>query len=231
MPNQAFDQSTYQVRFDWGLSGLERLAPADIVVVVDVLNFSTHVIAEFESGREVVPDAATAAPGFDGAPIAALAGRSDGTVLLATHRNCGAVAREVMRVQTERGTRTSVAVIAAGERDGLDDALVERDGLEAAAGAFAHGQSGAVRFAVEDFLGAGAVIAALGDLGIDHCSPEAVAAAEAHRALRGATRHLLSASGTGRQLAAAGQGHALAAALAAGESAVVPRLRAGTFTH
>ena len=40
----AFDQSTYQVRLEWGIEGLARLAPADVIVVVDVLRFSTTVI-------------------------------------------------------------------------------------------------------------------------------------------------------------------------------------------
>ncbi|PZO55635.1 MAG: phosphosulfolactate phosphohydrolase, partial [Leifsonia xyli] len=39
-----FDQSTYQVRLDWGGAGLARLAAADVVVVVDVLRFSSIVI-------------------------------------------------------------------------------------------------------------------------------------------------------------------------------------------
>ncbi|HWU28708.1 MAG TPA: phosphosulfolactate phosphohydrolase, partial [Microbacterium sp.] len=84
----------------------------------------------------------------------------------------------VMTLQERRAERTSVTVIAAGERTPAGD----------------------LRFAVEDQLGAGAVIAALTDLGIDHSSPDAAVAAEAFRALRRALRHLLSASGSGREL-------------------------------
>ena len=32
-----YDQSTYQIRLEWGVDGLGRLAPADIVVLVEVL--------------------------------------------------------------------------------------------------------------------------------------------------------------------------------------------------
>ena len=45
-----FDQSTYQVRLDWGVDGLDRLAPADVVVVVDVLRFSSTVADAVASG-------------------------------------------------------------------------------------------------------------------------------------------------------------------------------------
>jgi hypothetical protein len=58
---------------------------------------------------------------------------------------------------------------------------------------------GSLRFAVEDLLAAGAVIEAIADVGIDHQSPEAAAAASAYRGLRGATKHLLSASETARE--------------------------------
>ncbi len=57
-----------------------------------------------------------------------------------------------------------------------------------------------MRFAVEDQLGAGAIVDALAALGIDHSSPEAAAACEAFRGLRGAARHLLTASGSGQEL-------------------------------
>ena len=74
-----------------------------------------------------------------------------------------------------------------------------------------------------------AVVAALTDLGIDHSSPEAAAAGEAFRALRGATRHLLAASGSGRELADADRSSEVAAAAAVDAASVVPVLRDGTF--
>ncbi|MBT2474978.1 2-phosphosulfolactate phosphatase [Microbacterium sp. ISL-103] len=171
-----FDQSTYQVRLEWGVGGLERLAPADIVVVVDVLRFSSSVSAAVASGTTVsLADAVSWSR--NGAAVAARAG--DAVVLLGSLRNAAAVARAVTAVQERNQARTSVAVIAAGEADA----------------------GGAVRFAVEDQLGAGAIVAALTDLGIDHTSPDAAVAAEGFRALKRALRHLIGASGSARELA------------------------------
>ena len=175
MPS-AFDQSTYQVRLEWGVDGLARLAPADIVVVVDVLRFSSTVADAVAAGSEVPLDGA-AQWSRNGAAVAAAV--KDATVLLGGLRNAGAVARAVVALQNRRQARTSVAIIAAGEVDGM----------------------GAARFAVEDHLGAGAVIAALTDLGIDHTSPDAAVAAEGFRALRRALRHMVSASGSAREIA------------------------------
>ncbi|WP_243233383.1 2-phosphosulfolactate phosphatase [Microbacterium sp. CIAB417] len=174
---QPFDQSTYQVRFEWGLPGLARLAAADVVVVVDVLRFSSTLPDVVAAGVEVqLADAMTWSS--NGAAVVASAAADSATVLVGGLRNASAVARAVMAIQDRRQRRTSVAVIAAGE--------VTPDG--------------GLRFAVEDQLGAGAIIAALGDLGIDHTSPEAAVAAESARGLRRALRHLLSASGSGREL-------------------------------
>ncbi len=174
---QPFDQSSYQVRFEWGVAGLERLAPADVVVVVDVLRFSSTVTDAAAAGRTVsLTDAGTWSR--NGAAVAAAA--REATVLIGSLRNAAATARAVLEIQTRRQQRTSVTVIAAGE---LTDA-------------------GDLRFAVEDLLGAGTIIAALSDLGADHTSPEAAAACESARGLRRALRHLLTASGSAKEIVA-----------------------------
>lgn len=114
----AFDQSFYQVRFEWGAGGLARIAPADIVVVVDVLGSSTAAV---ERGETVPVDEATS----DAAAIA-LAASPDALVILGSFRNASAVAAAVDAEQARRGARTTVAVIAAGDlTDGAFRATVE----------------------------------------------------------------------------------------------------------
>lgn len=184
-PSSPFDQGRYQVRFDWGVEGLGRLAASDVVVLVDVLGFSS---ASVGSASPAVADALAAAS-------------EDAVVLLAGLRNPAAVADAVLAEQQRRGRRTSIAVIACGGRE---------------------------RFAVEGLLGAGGVVDALGARGIDHTSPEAAAACGAFSGLRGALRHLLTASGSGQELVTAGR---RAEALAAAEldaDAIAPVLRAGS---
>lgn len=171
-----FAQSSYQVRFEWGVDGLARLAPADVVVVVDVLRFSS-TMADAVGEQPVALDRARIWSS-NGAAVADAASRVGGVVLLGGIRNATATARAVMTLQERSGERTSVSVIAGGELT----------------------PEGRLRFAVEDQLGAGAIIAALSDLGIDHSSPEAAGSAESFRALRRGLRHLLIGSGSGREL-------------------------------
>jgi len=82
------DQSHYQVRFDWGLSGINTIAAdADAIVLVDVLSTSP---------RLSIPHG----------PAAVIEGG---------FRNRTAVARWVLDRQAEKGDRVFVAVIAAGD--------------------------------------------------------------------------------------------------------------------
>ncbi|NQX29676.1 2-phosphosulfolactate phosphatase [Microbacteriaceae bacterium VKM Ac-2854] len=89
----AYDQSTYQIRFEWGAAGLARLAPAHITVLVDALP------------SDALPSDAAAVE------------RPGGLVVSATLANRSAVAQWILERQIENGGRTSVNVIAAGDAD------------------------------------------------------------------------------------------------------------------
>jgi 2-phosphosulfolactate phosphatase len=196
-----FDQARYQVRFEWGAAGLARLAPADLVVVVDALHFPIDIVAAVaRDGRHPLE------ADSDAAAVAAAAASVGALVVAGSLRNATAVARAVADTQHARGERTSVALIGAGDT-----------------------AADAARFTVEDLLAAGAVVDALAGFGIDHTSPEAAAACEAFRGLRGAVRHLFTASGSGQRLIAAGRRDDVQNAAALDSTALVPVLREGAF--
>jgi len=201
----SFSQQTYQVRFEWGVEGADAVArDADVVVVVDVLTFTTRVDLALASGS-AAPD-----PGPDTAAGALVARLADhrGTVVAGSLRNAKAVAAWFLAQQDSRGERLSIAVIGAGDRR----------------------PDGSTRFAVEDLLGAGSIIEELAQLGIDANSPEAATAAAAFVGLRNATGHLLSASGSGRELSDAGSRDDVTLASKRNVSDLVPVLREFTFT-
>ncbi|MDQ1545653.1 MAG: 2-phosphosulfolactate phosphatase [Actinomycetota bacterium] len=128
-------------------------------------------------------------------------------VIAGSLRNGDAVARWALERQADKGDRFTVAVVAAGETR----------------------TSGTARFALEDLLGAGAIIDALAAVGIDYCSPEAAAAAAAFTGLRNATGHLIGASVSGRELTAEGNRAAVDFAIAVNSSDDVPVLREFSF--
>ena len=215
-------QTQYQVRFDWGLNGAAAIGvDADVTVIVDVLSFSTTVDIATGHGLEVMPaipadaaavaerigasiasqrgDALSLSPAsftpesvgdterivltsLNGATIAHSLAGGRSMVVAGSLRNRRAIAEWALERQGDRGDRFVVAIVAAGEL--RDD--------------------GSLRFAVEDLLGAGALIDALADVGIDYCSPEAATAAAAFTGLRNATGHLIGASASGRELAESG---------------------------
>ncbi|MEO7573269.1 MAG: 2-phosphosulfolactate phosphatase [Acidimicrobiales bacterium] len=229
------DQGSYDVRFEWGPTGVEAV-PAEIVVVIDVLRFTTAVDAAVSRGVAVHPhrwrddSAATVAanlgaeladgsagrpslsptsllalspgtrvvlPSPNGSTCAVMADEAGATVVAACLRNAAAVACWL----NESGA--SVSVIACGER----------------------WHDGTLRPALEDLLGAGAVIAGL----IGRRSPEAQAAAVAWLDTRDRIAELLAACSSGREMVERDWADDLAYALEVDVSETVPVLRDGAF--
>lgn len=247
-----FSQHGYGVRFEWGVDGLRQLASGTACsVVVDVLSFTTSVTVAVERGTRIHPcrthdaeaerlAARTGArlaversdttadapwslspaalrrapfvsrlvlPSPNGATVSATAAEHGAVVVAASLRNAAAVGRWL----TAQGYATAgrpVGVIAAGERRA----------------------DGSLRPAVEDLLGAGAVISALARAGRGILSPEAAAAAAAFQGTSYAGQ-ALAGGASGRELAESGFGEDVAVAAEQGASTVVPVLTEGAFTN
>lgn len=247
----AWEQDGYGVRVEWGPAGARRLVPhVACLVVVDVLSFTTTVSVAADAGTTVYPyawrDGTAAAyvttmdarlavgrteanprspwslspaalrtapvtprlvlPSPNGSAIAAAA-RDDGrgvAVVAGCLRNAAAVGRWLTAAGYGAADRP-VAVVAAGER----------------------WPDGSLRPALEDLLGAGAVVGALGGARL---SPEAVAA----RAAAGAAGDDLAATlrdcASGRELIARGFPDDVAIAAERDTSDVVPVLAGGGFS-
>ncbi|MFF9572451.1 2-phosphosulfolactate phosphatase [Streptomyces sp. NPDC014685] len=244
-----FIQAGHGVRLEWGPDGAALLAKdAACLVVVDVLSFTTSVTVAVESGTRVFPhhrrDETAAAlaeevgaglavgrsmvtesspwslspaalrrapvvprlvlPSPNGSTIAATAG--DSTVIAGSLRNPTAVGRWL----ADQGYGTverPVAVIASGERR----------------------PDGALRPALEDLLGAGAVIAALRRRGRDRLSPEAAMAATVFDGTPDIGTAVADCA-SGRELIGLGYADDVAVATELDACAIVPVLVDGAFT-
>lgn len=232
-----YSQAPHAVRFDWDLHGAERAASRrDIVIVVDVLRFSSAAVRALECGAHIFPH-----PGD--ASAEALAQRAGATVLrghpgtpgtpslspgsfVAEHRgrrfvlcspngaactylargapavfvgcllNARAVARAALGAQRRIGA--PITVIACGERL----------------------PGGGIRPCLEDYLGAGAILAMLGD----DLSVEAELCRNAYIASSSRLVDLLWDCASGRELRARGSGADVRHCAQQDRSAYVPQM-------
>ena len=216
-----FSQAPYQYRFEWGSLGAREAAErGDIVVIVDTLSFSSAVIAAVQAGMEIYPlssgvDAIALAqqvgadvavnrrevpdkgryslspltflngppgrrvvlPSLNGAMCSTIANRAP-VVLIGAPLNAHTVASYVSRLQQNSGL--SVTVIACGEH--WNDVRRGENSL---------------RPAIEDYLGAGAILSHL--TGRDF-SPEAEVCRAAFLGSRERLAALIWECASGREL-------------------------------
>jgi 2-phosphosulfolactate phosphatase len=208
-----FSQENWPCRCEWGQQAVTALAPADVTIVVDVFSFTTCVDVAVSRGAAILPypwadpaaaefarthDAELAGrrrqaryslapasyleapaglrcvlPSPNGAQVTLAAARTTSVVLAGSLRNARAVAAAAMRIGS------SFNVIPAGER----------------------WMDGSLRLALEDSLGAGAILASLPSAR----SPEADAAVALFEHYRGNLVAALEHCGSGRELE--GRGH------------------------
>ena len=219
------NQGGFAYRCDWGLDGLEVLAAdSAVVIVVDVLRFTSAVCCGLEAGGVVLPyrwndetavayavqnnavlagrreDSALSLSPTDLLAMAAgsrlvLPSPNGSTIAFRAHelgvqhvlagclRNATATAEAARRL----AAGGPISIVAAGERWGSHD--------------------GTLRAAVEDLLGAGAILAALDPSAAatePACSPEASAARAAFVAARPRLYETLCQCASGRELLARG---------------------------
>lgn len=228
--------------FEWGGAGLRAIAArCAVVIVVDVLSFSTASEVATSTGARVLPlrwrdERANLAAKEAGAVLAAPRSTSawslspsalrqlDPEILLALPSPNGAAlcddaatlgitvftgclrnATAVARAAQHAAASTTIGVIAAGERWGDQD--------------------GPLRPAIEDQLGAGAIITALEG----SRSAEAEFAETAYRAVSDRVSTLITESVSGRELDEWGFGSDVALAGEVDVSDTTPKLRDGTL--
>ncbi|AZI57311.1 2-phosphosulfolactate phosphatase [Nakamurella antarctica] len=250
-----YKQGASDIRFDWGLEGAGVISSgAGIVVVVDVLSFTTTLSVAMDYGVDVYPyrlrDASAAA--FAASKHAILAvGRSEAGAsgvslspasVRASASGAGPLAKSRRLVlPSPNGSAISKAMAEQG-------AVVLGASLRNAAAVAAwidknrQGQSVAIiasgerwpgdllRPAIEDMWGAGAVIAELQSFRKITCSPEASAAAAAYLHVKGTLLESLQQCASGRELIEDGHGNEIEVAAEARSSMVVPVLRGEAFT-
>ncbi|HXH23019.1 MAG TPA: 2-phosphosulfolactate phosphatase [Dehalococcoidia bacterium] len=231
-------QHGFDVRFDWGPQGVERLAPhVRAVVIVDVLRFTTAVETACAGGVAVFPyrwkDASAAE---FAASIYAILGGASGGPSLSPQSLRGLAAGASVVLPSPNGAACSLlaaeagATVAAGclrNASAVATWLTESTGRPL--GILACGElwrDGSIRPALEDLLGAGAIISRLGGLAL---SPEAEAAAAAFEGARDRLVQALRDCASGRELVELQHADDIPWCAALDVSNVVPVLRDGAY--
>jgi 2-phosphosulfolactate phosphatase len=233
------DQSEFDVRCDWGAPGIQSITADAVVVIVDVLSFTTCVSIACAAGATVYPSHWTDSRADELAVSqeATLAARRGGD-------EEGFSLSPASLVKILRGARLVLpspngsALACLGRERALPVAAgCLRNATAAARWAGAHGrpvalvpagerwEEGEPRFAVEDLLGAGAIISHLRG----RRSPEAEAALAAFLAARADLEGALRRSSSGRELIARGFERDLVVASAVDADAVTPVLTGLAF--
>jgi 2-phosphosulfolactate phosphatase len=234
----AFDQADYDLRCEWGLAGVRALAPSsDVLIIVDVLSFSTAVDIAVANGAAVLPyrwrdDSAAAFATSKGAMLAARRG-TPGQYSLSPASLQSVPAGAVLVLPSPNGSALSLntggrATFTACLRNCEAVAARVREYGGARIGVVPAGErwsNGSLRPCVEDLIGAGAVLAALPG----RRSPEAELAVAAFEHFRGKLYAAIANSGSGRELMERGFAADIELAAAYACSSAVPVLRDDRF--
>jgi 2-phosphosulfolactate phosphatase len=229
------------VQTEWGMAGVETLrGDAAVLIVVDVLSFSTAVDVAVSRGAAVYPfphgdnKIAQAAAQRVGAVLAKPRCAAGGQFSLSPVSLMTLSEGTKLMLPSPNGARLSLAC---GEIPVLAGCLRNAGAVARAARAMASGGTigvipagecwpdDSLRPAIEDLLGAGAIIHNL-DL---PCSPEAQVAVNAFRAAAGEIAGLITASVSGCELTAAGFACDVELAVQQNVSTFAPALREGAY--
>lgn len=234
-----FRQAGHEVRFDWGPDGLRAVgAGADVIVIVDVLSFTTCVAVAVARGARVFPyiwkdERAAAFARERGAELAGKRG-SGARVSLSPASLAGLAAGEAVVLPSPNGSQLSTMTGGALTFAGcLRNATATAEAARARGGHIAVIAAGErwhdnerLRPSLEDLLGAGAIIAAIGGR---TKSPEARLAEEAWRACAHGHAAMIEGCASGRELTEAGYPEDVALAIEHDASDVPAVLRDGAY--
>jgi 2-phosphosulfolactate phosphatase len=235
-----YDQHEYDIRCEWGLAGISQLSPSsEVFVIVDVFSFSTSVDIAVENGAIVYPyggnEKSAARYALSLKAVLANFGRDnskgyslfpaslmhipEGTRLVLSSPNGASLSLATGTIPTFAGCLRNARVVAqAAQKVGKRISIIP---------AGERWKDGSLRPALEDFIGAGAIINNLNGT----YSPEAEAAEAIYSRMRATLTENLQRCSSGKELI--GRGHAKDVELAAAlnQSFTTPLLIDGAYRN
>jgi 2-phosphosulfolactate phosphatase len=231
-----FTQAEFDIRLEWGEQGVNLLAPiSDVVIIVDVLSFSTSV--EIVTSRKAI-----VYPYRWRDESAAEFARSIGAELAQKRRDVGLSLSPQSLLNIPAGTKLvlpspngATLTLATGSIPTLAGCLRNARAVAEAAKKFGsriaiipageRWPDGSLRPSYEDLIGAGAIANYL----LGNLSPEAYAAKSAFLATENILAELLQHCGSGKELVERGYKEDVSLAARLNVSACVPTLQEGAY--
>lgn len=234
-----FDQANFDVRCEWGPAAIEHLASAEVVIVVDVLSFTTSVEIAASRGVTVFPyrwkdDSAVAYAAERNAELAGSRKRFDGKYSLAPSSLLEAPSGLRLVLPSPNGSTIAFQAMSLGAKVAAGSL---RNAASVAAWARESGKTmavipagerwpdGTLRLAIEDLIGAGAIISYL----CGSRSPEADITVAAFECVKDRLYDQILDCASGRELVELGFQRDIELATALDVSQTVPVLENDAF--
>lgn len=233
------NQSQYKVKTEWGLNGIKTLSSfTDLFIIVDTLSFSTSVdialsrdaiifpykfkddsAIEFaENQKAILASTKRSKNNFSLSP-SSLLNIPEKTKLVLPSPNGAALSLETENIPVICGCIRNAKVVA-------DYAIKSADRITVIP-AGEKWDDGSIRFAIEDLIGAGAIISYL----IGNISPESKIALEAFQSSKVNLKDVIGNSISGRELIEKGYEEDVDLACEFNASSTVPELKEGCFIN
>ena len=234
-----FDQSPFELCCEWGMGGVTQLGRSEVVIIVDVLSFTTAVDIALSRGAVILPYPAKddGAVEYARERNAELAGPRDRTSkrhslspasLLDAAKGLRLVLPSPNGSNLAAAAMKSGATVLAGclrNARAVADRARRTGGRVTVVPAGEKWQDGTLRPAAEDLVGAGAILKSLSG----RLSPEAQLATAAFDGLKGDLREALLGCSSGRELVQRGFGRDVELAAELDVSTTAPALNGDEF--
>ena len=245
MSDDGCGQSGYRIRLEWGEHGLAALASScAVLVIVDVLSFTTAVDIALDRGGRVVPVRRGDVRAISSAQSAGAVVAGDQKWTLRPSSLLDLPAGTLLALPSPNGA-TLCALAAASGATVLAACLRNAESVAREVEKIADGRpigivpagerwgvtAGPLRPGIEDLFGAGAIAAALLATDSSGASPETRLAASCFSHEIENVVELLRSCASGRELTAAGHAADVELAAAVGSSSCAPVLRDGVLAN
>lgn len=234
-----YEQTEFDIRCEWGVQGVKKLSSlSDVVIIVDVMSFSTCVDIAVNNGASVLPyrwkdDTAVEYAKLKNAELASSKRQLSGKFSLSPSSLVSIAANTKLVLPSPNGSTLSLSSMSKHTLTGcLRNCLAVAEYTTQLGGSVTVIPAGerwndGVRFAVEDLIGAGAIISHL----MGTKSPEAEVALSAFEGVRNRLFPLLLSCSSGKELSERGFKMDVELVAQLNCSNAVPKLQNETYTN